>query len=80
MFEVALVRSKLRDRLGWSGPVGSVVKGDVIFYNDMIIVSTSSGAIVSMTKNGDTVWLSARGRTGFHARHFRRESVRGDQI
>lgn len=58
MIEVALVRSKLRDRLGWSGPVGSGVKGDVIFYNDMIIVSTSSGAIVSMTKNGDTVWRS----------------------
>ncbi|HNX59175.1 MAG TPA: PQQ-binding-like beta-propeller repeat protein [Spirochaetota bacterium] len=57
MIEVALVRSKLRDRLGWSGPVGSV-KGDVIFYNDMIIVSTSSGAIVSMTKSGDTVWRS----------------------
>jgi len=58
MIEVALVRSKLRDRLGWSGPVGSGVKGDVIFYNDQIIVSTASGAVVSMTKEGTTVWRS----------------------
>ncbi|HEY1407083.1 MAG TPA: PQQ-binding-like beta-propeller repeat protein, partial [Spirochaetota bacterium] len=54
--DVALVRAKLRDRVGWSGAVGSGVKGDVVFFNDLVIVSTASGAIVAMTKEGDTVW------------------------
>jgi outer membrane protein assembly factor BamB len=51
-----LVRSKLRDRVDWSNSLGSGVKGDVLFHGNLVIVTTSSGAVVAMTKDGGTMW------------------------
>jgi len=54
--DVALVRTKLKDRVEWSNALGAGVKGDVIFYNGLVIASTSNGMLVAMDKSGNSVW------------------------
>lgn len=54
--EIPLVRSKLLDRIGWSAALSGTARGDMVFYGSSVITTTSSGAVVSMTKQGVVQW------------------------
>lgn len=57
--DVALVRTKLMDRIAWSSQLGSGVRGDLLFYNGMIIASGADGSIVCMDRSGSAVWRAS---------------------
>ena len=59
--EIPLVKSKLKDRVEWSNALAGGVKGDVIFYNSMIITATANGSVAAMDKNGAVLWRTSLG-------------------
>lgn len=57
--DVALVRTKLMDRVAWTSQLGSGIRGDLLFYNGMIIASSSNGSIVCMDRAGTAIWRTS---------------------
>ncbi|MGL4369702.1 MAG: PQQ-binding-like beta-propeller repeat protein, partial [Spirochaetota bacterium] len=56
--EIALVSTKLKDRVAWTNPLAGGLRGDIIFYNSMIISAVSNGTITAMDQNGAVIWRS----------------------
>jgi outer membrane protein assembly factor BamB len=59
LLDIALVRTKRMDRVAWSNSIGSGIKGDLVFYNGMIVAASSEGALVCMDRSGSVVWRTA---------------------